>query len=185
MTDNEILELYFKRDEAAISETSLKYGNFLLAISLNILKLREDSEECVNDTYIKAWDLIPPQRPQAFKSYLGKITRNISINLWNKNHTLKRYHGIEEIFDELEECIPTKDTVFNSVEEKELTEILNKWLYSLKKEERKLFIKRYWYGTGVKELAAENGVSSSRISKKLFNLREKLKNQLSKEGYII
>ena len=105
MTDTDILKLYFKRDEKAVAETGLKYGQFLLSISFNILKIREDSEECVNDTYIKAWDSIPPQRPQMFKNWLGRTVRNISINLWNKNYALKRYQGLDAIFDELEECI--------------------------------------------------------------------------------
>ena len=185
MTDTDILKLYFKRDEKAVAETGLKYGQFLLSISFNILKIREDSEECVNDTYIKAWDSIPPQRPQMFKNWLGRTVRNISINLWNKNHALKRYQGLDAIFDELEECIPSKDSVYSSMEEKELTAIINRWLYSLEKEERRLFIKRYWYGEEIKNLAKEKGTAPSKISKKLFSLRQKLKNELSKEGYTL
>lgn len=119
MEDSQIIELYWQRNETAISETRQKYGNFCYSIAKNILSLHEDAEECVNDTFHQVWQSIPTQRPDKFRAWLGKITRNISLNLWNKNHRQKRYAGMTELLSELEDCIPSPQTVEREIEEKE------------------------------------------------------------------
>ena len=106
MKDEEIIDLFFARNEEAISETEKKYGKYCSYIANNILKNKEDTDECVSDTYLNAWNTIPPQRPSIFKAFLGKITRNLALNLYKKDHTQKRYHGIAIAIDELAECIP-------------------------------------------------------------------------------
>ena len=185
MEDKSIIDLFFARDENAIEETRLKYESFLSSLAFGILKVKEDSEECVSDTYFKAWNEIPPQRPGFLKYWLGRITRNLSLNLWNKNHASKRYSGLEVILDELSQCIPSPADTEKEADAKELTEFLERWLSSLPKEKRKLFLKRYWFGEDIRMLSIEKGTSPAHISKELFNLRKKLKEALLKEGYSI
>ena len=185
MEDTYILELYFQRDEAAISETALKYGAFCHKIARNILSADADAEECVNDTYLQVWNAIPPQRPDRFGAWLGRVVRNIAINLWNKNHRQKRYHGMTQLLGELEDCIPSPRTVEHEIEEKELTEIINRWLDDLSQTDRVLFMRRYWNGETIKELAKEWGVTRGKLAKQMYQLRLKLKFRLEQEGYTL
>lgn len=185
MEDIQIIELYWQRDEQAIQETAQKYGEFCYGIAKNVLSVREDAEECVNDTYHQVWNVIPPQRPAMFKPWLGKIVRNISINLWNKNHAQKRYRGIEAILSELEDCIPSPQTVESELEEKELSEYIDKWLRSLDEEDRVLFIRRYWYGTANRDLAKERSISPGKLAQRMYWLRRSLKEALEREGIVI
>lgn len=183
MEDAQIIELYFQRDEAAIAQTAAKYGIFCHKLARNILSIEEDAEECVNDTYLQAWNAIPPQRPDKLGAWLGRVVRNISINLWNKNHRKKRYAGMEQLLTELEECIPSPKTVEQKMEEKELTEAINIWLGSLSREDRVLFLRRYWNGEAVKELAKEKGMKPGMLAKRMHGLRQNLKSRLEQEGY--
>ncbi len=183
MEDLEIIDLYLQRSEMAISETAKKYGTFCHRIAKNILQIDADAEECVNDTYLQAWRSIPPQQPQRLGAWLGKIVRNIAINLWTKNHRQKRYAGMEELLDELEDCIPSPRTVEQELEGQELTEVLNAWLASLAHEDRILFVRRYWLGAAVKTLAAEYGIAPEKMAKRMYGLRKNLKAALEKEGY--
>ena len=185
MEDSQIISLFFKRDEAAISETEKKYGTFCHHIALNILTIDADAEECVNDTYLQAWNTIPPQSPDKFGAWLGRVVRNIAINLWNKNHRQKRYAGMEKMLNELEECIPSPVMVEHKIEEKELTEVLNTWLVSLSDDDRILFVSRYWNGEALNGLAAEYGVSPGNMAKRMYKLRQNLKLKLEKEGYLL
>ena len=185
MEDEQIISLYFKRDEAAISETAAKYGKFCHSIALNILSVNADAEECVNDTYLQAWNSIPPQRPNIFRAWLGRVVRNLAINLWNKNHRQKRYAGIEQLFDELEDCIPSPVTLERKLEEEELTTFLNTWLASLSQEDRVLFMRRYWNGEAVKVLAAAYSTTPGSMAKRMHKLRQQLRLRLEKEGYWI
>lgn len=185
MEDLQIIDLYFKRDEAAISETDKKYGAFCHSIALNILSIHADAEECVNDTYVQAWDTIPPQRPAKFGAWLGRVVRNISINLWNKDRRQKRYAGMEQLLDELGDCIPSLQTPEREIEEKELTEIINKWLLSLLQNDRILFTRRYWNGEALNELAKECGTTPGKLAKRMYKLRQRLKLTLEQEGYSI
>lgn len=183
MEDLQIIDLYFERNETAIAETAAKYGLFCHNIALNILSVGADAEECVNDTYLQAWNSIPPQRPDKFRAWLGRVVRNISINLWNKNHCQKRYAGMEQLMDELEDCIPSPQTVEHQIEEQELTEVINTWLASLSRDDRVLFVRRYWNGKTVNELAKETGTESKKLARRMYSLRQSLKSALEKEGY--
>lgn len=185
MEDSEIIDLYFKRDEAAISETAAKYGAFCHGIAQNILSIHADADECVNDTYLRAWNAIPPQKPIRLGAWLGKVVRNIAFDLWKKNHRQKRYAGMEQLLDELQDCIPSPLTVSHEIEEKELTEIINEWLLSLSQNDRSLFVRRYWIGKTINELAVEYGTTPNSLAKRMYKLRQKLKLTLEQEGYSI
>lgn len=182
MEDNQIIDLYWQRDEQAIVETSKKHGAFCHSIAKNILSIDEDAEECVNDTYHQAWNTIPPQRPAKFRAWLGRVVRNIALNLWNKNHTQKRYSGMTELLSELEDCIPSSKTVEQEIEDKELTEIVDRWLHSIDREDQVLFVRRYWNGIALNELAKEQAVSPGKLSQRMYRLRISLKTALEKEG---
>lgn len=183
MEDIDIIGLYFKRDESAISETAAKYGAFCHSVAMNILSINEDAEECVNDTYLQAWNLIPPDKPDKLGAWLGRVVRHISFDLWRKNHRQKRYKGMDELLNELEDCIPSPNTVEHEIEEQELTEAINAWLKSLSENDRNLFVSRYWAGEAVNVLAHRAGVSPANMAKRMYRLRQKLKSTLEKEGY--
>lgn len=185
MEDSEIIALYFLRDEKAIEKTDAKYGSFCRMIAFNILSVQEDAEECVSDAYWKAWNLIPPQKPRCFKTWLGKVTRNISLDLWRKNHRQKRYAGIEQLFDELDECIPSANDVESQIEKAELTVFLNRWLASLPKNDRILFMRRYWNGEPLNKLAHLYHMTPVSLANRMYCLRQKLKSALEKEGITI
>ncbi len=185
MNDLEIIELYFRRDEKALRETATKYGQFCHNMAYNILTVREDAEECVNDTYLKAWNSIPPEEPKYFKGWLAKVVRNISLDLWRKNHRQKRYAGIEVIFDELDECIPSPSNVEEEIEARALTVFLNKWLAALPQKDRILFMSRYWYGEPLKTIAKIHRTTPADIANRMYRLRQRLKSELEKENIII
>lgn len=182
MEDIQIIELYWQRNEQAIAETAKKHGAFCHSIAKNILSIDEDAEECVNDTYHQAWNAIPPQRPVKFRAWLGKVVRNIALNLWNKNHTQKRYSDMTALLSELEDCIPSPKTLEQEIEEKELTEIIDCWLRSIDREDQILFVRRYWNGIALKELAKEQSVSPGKLAQRMYRLRLSLKVTLEKEG---
>ena len=181
MEDSKIIELYNARSEFAITETEHKFGKMLFRIALNILSSKEDSEESVNDTYEKAWNSIPPQKPNSLGAWLGKITRNISLNRWRRNHAQKR-SGIEIMLSELEECIPSFSDTETEFENAEITSAINRWLEEQKREDRILFVRRYWYGDSVKNLSEETGIGEKTLASKLFRLRKNLRDFLEKEG---
>lgn len=186
MEDSEIIALYFSRDERAIKETADKYGKLLLKIAGNILCSGDDAEECVNDTYLKAWNVIPPKEPECLRSFIAKITRNNAINMLEKRTALKRGQGrMNTVLEELEECIPSDKTVEDGVDERELTELLNKFLKGLPKKTRVIFIKKYWGLYGVKDIAKEMKISESSVKTTLFRARQKLKELLTAEGVIL
>lgn len=185
MEDLNIIELYWQRDQRAISETETKYGAFCRGIAMNILHIIEDAEECVNDTWLAAWNGMPPARPSHLRAWLGKIVRNISLSLWDKNHAMKRYQGIDEMFDELAECLPSNETVEDAIEEKTLTEAIEVWLLKQSEEKRALFIRRYFEGMPVSELAKVWKKKPQELSQILFRLRKSLKAHLQSEGIYI
>lgn len=182
MNDNEIIELYWSRDERAISETDIKYGRFCRAIAVNVLTVNEDAEECVNDTYHKAWTVIPPQRPEQFRAWLGRVVRNISLNLWNKNHAQKRYKGMETMLSELEDCVPSPVSVESEIDDMELGRVISMWLRTLTDEERMYFIIRYWNGVPLKDIAEKHGIGAEKLAQKMLRLRKSLRSALEKEG---
>lgn len=186
MEDTEIVKLYWARSEKAISETAKKYGRYCFYIANNILCNCEDSEECVNDTYWKAWGVMPPKRPEKLSVFLGKITRNLSINRYRLLMAKKRGEGQFAIaLEELQECIPSAENVEEIVEAKALTELLNCFLEKLPKEKRKIFLRRYWYFSPVKEIALEYGISESKVKMSLMRTREELKVYLERKGVVL
>ena len=185
MEDSQIVELYWRRDEAAIGETERKYGALCRGVARNILGVDEDAEECVNDALHQAWNAIPPQRPDRLGAWLGKVTRNLALNLWSKNRAQKRYAGMTALLSELEDCVPATGGVERELEEQELSAAIDGWLRSLPQADRVLFLRRYWYGVELQALAAERGVSPNRLAQKMFRLRQSLKNALEKEGFTL
>ncbi len=183
MKDHEIIGLYWERKENAISATAEKYGKYCYSISYNILHNNEDAEECVNDTYLRAWKSMPPQRPKLLSAYLGKITRNLSLNRFKHYTAKKRGHGQAQlVLSELEDCIPTKTSLEQIVEEKILVSSINHFLYALPEQKRNIFICRYWYLFSIRDIAEKYKMSENKITTLLFRMRKKLKLHLEKEG---
>lgn len=182
MDDLAIVELYHRREERAIVESDRKYGALCGAIALRLLGFWEDAEECVNDTWHAAWNKMPPERPQALGAFLGRIVRNLSISRWRRDHAKKRYDGIEVLLSELEDCVPASGTVEEGLERQQLARSISGWLDGLDGEDRRLFIRRYWYGDSVKALAAERGMGANTLSQRLLRLRKDLRAFLGSEG---
>lgn len=183
MTDNEIIDMYFARSEDAISETDKKYGAYCRGITYSILGSHEDSEECVNDTYLKVWDSIPPKRPKKFGAFLSAIARNIALNRRRGHSTMKRGGGVTEaIYDEISECVADDTTVEQEYDDRELVRTLNAFLAGLGPEKQKIFMKRYYHFRSVSEIAQEMGISEEKVKTTLHRTREKLKKYLEKEG---
>ncbi len=185
MEDSAIIELYWQRSEQAISETQTKYGSFCYAIALNLLRVPEDAEECVSDTWHAAWNAMPPQRPERLRAWLGRVTRNLSLGRWNRDHRVRRDGGIPELLDELADCLPGPETAETALEARELARALDAWLSSLRREDRVLFLGRYWLGLSVRELAFRRGIKLEKLSLRLFRLRKSLRGFLEKEGYAL
>lgn len=155
MEDAQIVALYWARDEAALAESEQKYGGYCRAIALGILENREDAAECVNDTWLRAWKAMPPRRPARLDAFLGKLTRNLSLDRWRALRAQKRGGGQTELaLSELEECLPAVSTPEHALEAQDLAESLNRFLEALPREKRVLFVQRYWYLRSVEELAA-------------------------------
>jgi len=185
MEDREIIELYWLRDESAIPETEKKYGAFCAAVAANVLTDRRDAEECVNDTWLRAWNAMPPQRPRLLRPFLGRITRNLAINLWEKNRAQKRYAGMELLLDELSECLPAEQTVERELEAEELGRAISAWLRTLDDGDRRLFVRRYWNGEALCDLAAERGETPEKLAQRAYRLRQALKTELERNGVTV
>ncbi len=183
MQDHEIIDLYWERNEQAISATAEKYKNYCHSIAYNILHNNEDAEECVNDTWLNAWKSIPPHRPERLSTFLGKITRNLSLDRYKKLQAEKRGSGQTELtLSELEDCIPDNSCVENSLNEQILTQVINEFLYSQPEQNRNIFIRRYWYLFSIKEISTYYGMSESKVTSLLFRMRNNLRTRLEKEG---
>lgn len=183
MNDNQIMDLYWARSETAISETANKYGKYCHYIAYNILFNDEDSEECVNDTYLKAWGIIPPQRPNRLSTFLGKITRNLSLDRYKHNSREKRGNGqIPLALDELAECISATSSPDHILDDMVLVDCFNRFLAALPSETRKIFMRRYWFLSPIKEIAADFSISESKVKMTLLRARGELKQLLEKEG---
>ena len=186
MDDNKIVELYWDRDERAIKETSDKYGSYCYSIAYHILNNHHESEECVNDTYLGAWKSIPPNKPEVLATYLGKITRRLSLKILRSKDTDKRGNGeVAASLDELKECIPSLETVESKLEYKELIRILNDFLASLPISERRVFVRRYWHAHSIAEICKQYGFSKSKVESMLHRTRKKLKKVLEQGGYFL
>ena len=185
LEDSLIIGLFFERKEQALEELDRKYGQAVKKKASNILSDRLDVEECVNDTYLGCWNSIPPQKPNPLVSYVCRIARNLSVNRYHANRAEKRSGNYDLILNELEESIPSRMDVESETEAKELTEAINRFLAELSREDRVLFVRRYFYADTVTELAAQTGDSTNRVSVRLFRLRGRLKKALTKEGYLV
>jgi RNA polymerase sigma-70 factor (ECF subfamily) len=186
MKDEEIIDLYFKRDELAIEETDAKYGNYLEAIAVNILDDELDAEECLNDTYLKTWDRIPPTRPRVFKAFLAKITRELAFDKYRAARSKKRGNGVmHEILDELEECIPAVNGVEQAILGKELECIIADFVGTLPKKDAYIFLSRYFYAEDITAISKKYGMSKNNVSVTLSRLRSKLQTRLLREGYLV
>ena len=173
--------MYFRRDEEAIRETDQSYGVKLNRLALRILNNREDAEECVNDTYLKAWDTIPPQRPRFLYAYLAKICRFFSFGKLDWKNAAKRKAEVVELTAEMESCIPD-GRVERQLEGEEIGRLVSRFLYSIPQENRLLFMRRYWYMESIQEIALRFGISESNAKIKLFRIRNQLKEFLEREG---
>lgn len=181
--DKHIIDLFWERSETAISETQKKYGNYCKYISYNILRNEEDAEECVNDTLARAWGAIPPDRPNNLAAFLGKIARNLSLDRYEKYNAEKRGRGqVAPSLDELAECLPGSDDMSGIADDIVLKEALSAFLWSLPAETRKIFMRRYWYLSSIKEISSEYGMGESKVKMILLRTRNKLKKFLEKEG---
>ena len=182
MEDQRIVELYWQRSEQALRETQSKYANYCYAIAYNILGNREDSEESVNDTYLDAWNSMPPHRPTILSTFLGKITRRISIDKLRARNAEKRGgSNLTLALEELEECLSTRDDLQKELEIQILSDAINRFLEALSDTERRVFLCRYWYVDSVESIAEQFGFSQSKVKSMLLRTREKLKKQLQKE----
>lgn len=182
MEDQEIIALYWLRDEAAIRETDRKYGGFCHGLAMNILSVREDAEECVSDTYHRAWEAIPPEKPAAFRAWLGRIVRNLSINRWRHNRAQKRYAGAEVLLSELTDCIPSTERTEEILEGQALALHIDGWLDGLPEADRRLFLLRYWNGEELKALAFAWGTTPNKLAGRMFRLRKSLGAYLTERG---
>ena len=186
MRDEEIIERFQVRDEVAIEALQQKYGAYCQAIAGRILYSQEDCEECVNDTWSKAWNSIPPEQPKNLKLYLAAITRNLALNSYSRQSAQKRGGTeIAAVFDELSECIVSGDTPEDTVMHKELSAAVNKFLKDLPSRERDIFLRRYFFSEGTKIIAKRYGLKESHVLVILSRTRKKLKKFLQKEDYLL
>ena len=182
MEDSVIIGWYWARDEKAIAASDEKYGGLCRGLSRNILGSREDAEECVNDTWQRAWDTMPPQRPGSLGAYLARITRNLSIDRWRARRAEKRGGEMAVLLDELEECLPAAPSAEEMTEARETARVIDRWLDGLSPEDRTAFLWRYWYGQRVDRVAAQAGCSPNSMTKRLGRLRDGLRRALEQEG---
>lgn len=185
LEDNHIVDLYWNRDTDAIKESSKKYGDYCFCIANNILHNKEDSEECVNDTWLRAWNAIPPTRPKNLRMFLAKITRNLSFDCFTAKSAKKRGSGeIVFVLDELSECIPSDSHVAREYEFKELCEFIQQFVENLSVKEKTIFLRRYFFADTVADISAKLGISENSIMVSLCRTRKKLKYHLQKEGFL-
>ena len=184
MDDAAIVRLYWERDESAIPATNEKYGSYCRTIAMNILSCREDAEECMNDTWLHAWNTVPPQRPVHLGAFLGKITRNLALNRYQRNTALKRGGGKPTaVLEEVEDFLSATDTATQALDRQELLQTIDDFLAALPREKRIIFVRRYWYFDAVSDIAARLGKSENSIAVTLSRLRAKLRRALVERGF--
>lgn len=186
MEDSHIIDLYWARSEQAVAETDSKYGGYCRAIAHNILKNLEDTEECVSDTWLHAWNAMPPQRPNVLSSFLGRITRNLSLDRYKAARAEKRGGGsLPAALDELSECIPARANVEQTMDERELGAAIDRFLRTLPERQCSLFLRRYWYADSIAQIAARYALKENTVKSMLFRTREQLRKFLQKEGIAV
>ena len=182
MEDKVIVELFFKRDSNSIIEADKKYGKYCYKIAFNILANKEDAEECLNDTFLAAWENIPPQTPEILSAYLGKIVRNLSLKKYRLKNAQKRGGGSQLSFDELNECIPSNSDILEQLDIKETAKMIDAFLRNLSKKDRYIFIRRYWYLDSIDNICSLTGLNVGQIKMRLLRIRRKLLSKLNEEG---
>lgn len=183
MEDRAIIDLYWAREERALEESDRKYGSYCRSIAAHILRDPQDTEECVNDTWFRAWNAMPPQRPVSLSAFLGKITRNLSLDRCRLIKADKRGGGsVPAALEELGDCVPAQDTVEQAVEAVELTRLLDRFLRLLPEKECLLFLRRYWYLDSMRDLSGRFAMSEGSVKAMLHRTRKKLREYLEKEG---
>ncbi len=183
MEDEQILDLFFRRDQAAVEECRARYGPFCSSVAGRVLQSPEDAEECVNDALLRAWNAIPPQRPRSLSAFLAAVTRNLALDRLRENAAQKRGGGeVPLALHELEEAVPAAGSVEEAVEGRLLSESIDRFLRALPEKERRAFLRRYWYLCPVREVAAQGGMSEGAAASLLRRVRNKLKKHLEKEG---
>lgn len=182
MDDKQIIDMFLSRDENAITAISQKYKNYCYKIVYNILGNRQDTEECLNDSYLKVWNSIPPTIPERLSVFLGKIARHTALNLFEKNSAKKRGGNVSTVSDEFFQCFSGVDEWNNMTHNIHIKELLNSFLENLSQEKRIVFLQRYWYICSIEKISLEHGYSKSKTKMMLSRIREELKNFLEKEG---
>lgn len=186
MEDSAIIDLYWAREERALEESDRKYGQLCRTVAYNILHSREDSEECVNDTWLRAWNAMPPQRPGVLGAFLSRITRNLSFDRYKAGHAGKRGGGqLPLALEELGACVPARETVEDAMETKELARVLDHFLRTLPEKECCLFLRRYWYVDSTREIAQRYHMAEGSVKSTLYRIRRKLREQLEREGVAV
>ena len=182
MEDTKIVELFWQRDQSAITQSDKKYGKYCYAIAIGVLSMHEDAEESVNDTWIDAWNSMPPHRPSILSTFLGKITRRIAIDKWRHRTAEKRGGGeIPLVLDELEDCIAHDSDVEKTLEKKRLEEVINRFVHKLPEKDQKVFLCRYFYMDSIESICRQFGFSESKVKSILHRTREKLRRVLREE----
>ena len=182
MEDEKIIGLYWERSEDAIAETASKYGRLFFRIADNILSDQEDSEECVNDTYLGLWNAIPDARPSPFVSFAGRITRNLALKRYEYRSAAKRNPQAIRSFEELRECVSGRTSVENKAEERRIEQLIDAFLWQQREETRTVFLRRYWYFDSIDAISKYTGHSQGKIKSMLFRTRQKLRKYLESEG---
>lgn len=186
MDDQDIIRLYWDRNDRAIQATSEKYGRYCRAIAKNILHSEEDAEECVNDTYLNAWNAMPTHWPEQLAAFLGKITRNLSFNRYKRDHSEKRGGGeITLVLDELADCVSDPDSVERVIDRRGLIQAISSFVRGLPPKKRTIFVRRYWYADPIAEIAAGSGMRQGAVSKTLERTRKQLREYLTERGFEI
>ncbi len=185
MEDQKIIDLYWARSQEAITRTAEKYGSYCMVIACNILGNTEDAEECVNDTYLGAWNTIPPQRPAILSSFLGRLTRNLSLDRYRYNTAEKRNSNMTVALEELSGCVSGDESPEQTIDRKELVLAINDFLSTLSAQKRGIFICRYWYFDSVQQIASRYRITPGNVSVTLNRLRQKLRMYLQERGYAL
>lgn len=184
MEDEEIIRLLFARSEQAVAELAQKYGPLCGRLARNLLGSDQDAEECLNDTWLAAWNTIPPAKPELLRAYLCRLTRNIAISRYHGTRAAKRDRQYDRALDQLEGCLASRLTTEGELEAKELAQAIGRFLDTLDRENRVLFVRRYWYADPVAELGRQMGIGGAAVSARLFRVRRQLKHYLEQEGML-
>lgn len=186
MEDSKIIDLYWARSQQAIAESEHKYGAYCRTVARNILPRVEDAEECVNDTWLRAWNAMPPQRPTVLQAFFGTLTRNLSLDRWRRDRAEKRGGGTVELaLEELEDCLTAREQVEQAVEAGQTARLISDFLRTQSKQDRQLFVRRYWYLDDIRTLCRRFGMGESQVKSRLHRMRRKLRAKLEKEGVAV